>query len=96
MTVRIINIKEETPDRTRAVDIMRSGGLFGNPFVIGVHGSRDDVVDLHMEYARRRIGFDAAFRKQVKRLKGYDLLCCCAPQRCHGDNLKILCEELNA
>lgn len=70
-----------------AVNIMR-GTPFGNPFVIGVHGDRDQVIRLFRQHLWRRIRSDADFAKQVRELHGRDLCCCCAPAACHGDALE--------
>lgn len=94
--MRILNIHTSDGWPRGSVNIMRTGnGIFGNPFRLGADGDRDTVVDLHMKYLRWCISNDADFAAKVKALKGHDLMCCCAPERCHGDNLKIVCEELN-
>ena len=77
-----------------AVDITRRGP-FGNPFVIGRDGTRDDVCEKHMRYLRDRVAADPKYRDLVRTLLGHDLMCVCAPYRCHGENLKIVCVELN-
>lgn len=53
------------------------GSPYGNPFVIGKHGSRDDVCD--------RFEADILPALDVSALRGKDLVCFCAPSRCHGD-----------
>jgi len=60
-------------------------GYFGNPFVIGEHGSRTDVIEKFKEYFYRRIATDEEFKRRVLELKGKRLGCFCAPQKCHGD-----------
>jgi len=59
--------------------------VFGNPFVIGRDGDRDDVIELYKRYFPRRMGLDPAFREQVLSLKGKKLGCHCKPLSCHGD-----------
>jgi Domain of unknown function (DUF4326) len=50
---------------------------WGNPFVIGWHGTRDQVCD---RFEREVLpGLD------VSSLTGKDLVCFCAPARCHCD-----------
>lgn len=61
-----------------AVNIMR-GTPYGNPYMIGIHGDRDKVCDLFETHVLPKLN--------VSRLKGKDLLCCCAPSRCHGDSI---------
>lgn len=92
MTMRVLNRKSRDMPRD-AIDIMRPGPL-GNPFRIGRDGTRDEVVDKHMVWARQKIATERTFRQRVKELWGHDLICNCAPERCHGDNYIILCKEL--
>jgi hypothetical protein len=56
----------------------------GNPFIIGVHGSRKEVIDKF----EKQILNDPNKIEEIKReLKGKDLVCFCKPQQCHGDIL---------
>ena len=65
------------------------GSVFGNPFKISDSMSRDQVCDAHMEWLqsddsdaiRARASIDAGD------LDGKNLVCFCAPHRCHGENL---------
>ena len=66
--------------------------IFGNPFKIGEHGSRDEVIERYKRYFLKRIKYDSDFRKAVKKLKGKVLLCWCRPLPCHGD---VIAEWLN-
>ena len=58
--------------------------IFGNPFLIGVHGTRDEVIDKFENYLLS----NHELMEQVKnKLKGKILACSCSPLRCHGDIL---------
>lgn len=58
--------------------------MFGNPYVIGQHGNREQVIEKH----RIRLMADPAMIARVRRmLKGKHLACHCAPQACHADTL---------
>ena len=58
--------------------------IFGNPFVVGVDGSRAEVIEKY----RRLLALNTSLREQViKQLKGKDLVCWCSPKPCHGDVL---------
>lgn len=57
---------------------------FGNPFVIGRHGTRDEVIDRFEQWLLARPELVEAAKRE---LRGKSLLCWCAPQRCHGDVL---------
>lgn len=65
-------------------------GRWGNPYAIGVDGTRDEVI----EKFRQHVLSNPVYRAMVKQeLKGKDLVCFCAPQPCHGD---LLIEVANA
>ena len=55
------------------------GSPYGNPFVIGMHGSRDQVCDLFEQKILPTL--------DVTALRGKDLVCYCAPLRCHCDSI---------
>ncbi len=69
--------------------------VFGNPFVIGKDGNREEVLEKFRKYAVLRVQEDLDFAKAVKELHGKRLGCFCAPQACHGDILLELTEALN-
>lgn len=55
------------------------GTPWGNPFIIGVHGDRAEVI--------RRFECEVLPSLDVSALKGKDLICWCAPLPCHADLL---------
>lgn len=66
------------------------GSCWGNPFVIGIHGDRAEVIERYEEWIRRQPHLMA----RLPELKGKTLACFCAPLRCHGEVLlKLLAEE---
>ena len=67
-----------------AVDIRRGHGPWGNEFIIGRVGSRNDVCDKHA----KKVEADEALKAKIRaELRGRDMVCCCWPKRCHGDTL---------
>lgn len=52
------------------------GSPYGNPYKIGTHGDRDEVCDLFERNILPTL--------DVEPLRGRDLVCFCAPARCHG------------
>ncbi|MBF6102253.1 DUF4326 domain-containing protein [Nocardia cyriacigeorgica] len=79
------------------IDWARRRGLFvridratdwGNPYIIGSDGNRDDVIDAHAQHLPRRP--DLLARLRDGGLAGKVLGCWCAPQRCHGHTLAAL------
>lgn len=72
------------------------GSLWGNPFKIGFQAapedtplSRDEACDLYEAWAPQQWWW----RHIQRRLRGRDLVCFCAPKRCHCD---FLLREANA
>lgn len=63
---------------------------WGNPFTIGKHGSRDDVIRKFEAYARERLRDEPEW---LAPLRGRDLVCWCAPEPCHGHVIAILIED---
>jgi hypothetical protein len=57
---------------------------WGNPFVIGKHGDRVEIVARFRAYAEKRLQAEPEW---LKPLVGKDLVCWCAPQRCHAEVL---------
>lgn len=68
-------------------------GDFGNPFRIGPHGSRAQVLERFQQYFRHRLASDPTFRHRVEALRGKRLGCFCKPLACHGD---IIADHLNS
>ena len=56
---------------------------WGNRFVIGRDGSRDEVVTKYRAWIVRQPPPLAALHE----LRGKDLVCWCTPERCHADVL---------
>lgn len=62
------------------------GSKWGNPFIIGIDGNRNEVCDKYETYLASR----KDLLKCIPELKGKVLGCYCAPNRCHGDLLAFL------
>jgi hypothetical protein len=61
---------------------------WGNPYVIGKDGTREEVVALYKEYLEN----SPHLLKSVVELQGKTLACWCSPLSCHGD---VLAEYAN-
>lgn len=59
--------------------------MFGNPFVIGKDGNREQVIAKYKVWFMGKVQTDLRFAKAVEQLKGQNLACWCAPQACHAD-----------
>lgn len=64
--------------------------IWGNPFVIGKDGTREEVIEKYEEYVRKDVNLMAA----IPALRDKILGCWCAPLACHGDVLVKLVKEL--
>ena len=85
-TPRVLNVTRVfRVNAATAVNCMRPGP-FGNRFIAGVHGDRDEVCDLH----KRALLNDYGLLAKVERLRGLDLVCCCVPKNCHCNILFVL------
>lgn len=82
MSPRVVNKKREGIPYD-AVYVGRPSE-WGNPFRIGVHGDRDQVIVLHRKWVLSDPNRWAAIRRE---LRGKDLVCNCAPKPCHADIL---------
>jgi hypothetical protein len=63
---------------------------FGNPFLIGRDGTREEVVTQYIDY----IVNNKELLNELQKLKNKRLGCHCKPKLCHGDVLILLIEEL--
>lgn len=55
------------------------GSPWGNPFVIGQHGTRSEVIERYLNETMPTL--------DLAPLRGKHLVCFCKPQACHGDLL---------
>jgi hypothetical protein len=90
MATTVINIRAAPPGwRSNPLYVyIGRPSKWGNPFVIGKDGTRDDVCDKHEEY----VIHDAALLADVRSLRDKILVCYCHPKRCHGDLLALLAD----
>lgn len=103
--MEIINLKYEQAE----INCGR-GSIFGNPFIIGKDGDRDEVVRKHKEWINKWLieGVEVVLVVQGKRysnkevinniekLRGKKCGCYCKPLACHLDYLKEILEKRNA
>lgn len=63
---------------------------WANPYHIGKHGTREEVIQKYEIRVRGKIGRGEL---DLEELRGRNLGCWCRPEACHGDVLvKLLCE----
>lgn len=81
--------------RTSPYDIyIGRGSIWGNPFIIGKDGDREDVVRKFSEYAKYKCQSGEWSRSSLLSLKGKVLGCFCKPLACHGDVLASIVNNL--
>ena len=60
---------------------------WGNPFIIGKHGNRNDVIAKHKSWLWGEIKAGRISHSDLAELHEQRLGCHCAPNPCHGDTL---------
>ena len=80
---RVVHCKREAHD----VYIGRPT-KWGNPYTIGTHGTREEVIALYEVWIRK-----SSLMADLPELEGKVLGCWCAPRACHGDVLLKLIKE---
>jgi hypothetical protein len=87
--VRRTSVVNRKTTRVWDVSIGRPG-IWGNPFVIGRDGTREEVIAKHARWIRTR----PDLLKRLPELRGRRLACFCKPLACHGDTLAKLADAL--
>jgi len=77
MTPRVWNKHTNTPP-PGSVYVGR-GSDWGNPYRIGFHGTREEVIELYRKNVLPMMNLEP--------LRGRHLVCFCKPAACHGDLL---------
>lgn len=95
MATTVIHIKDITGSDNELYIGRAKGNLptsiWHNPFVIGIHGNRDQVLRLYAEYLSRQTDL----LERIDELKDRVLVCYCKPNACHGDILAALADSDN-
>ena len=62
---------------------------WGNPYKVGVHGTREQVIEIYREYLKSL----PYLMEHLPELKGKILGCWCSPKPCHGEVLARLAND---
>lgn len=83
--------KASSEDMAGGVYIGR-GSRWGNPFPIGeFYGDREEVVVRHEKWIKNEMVVKPTLLSEIRaQLGGKNLICFCAPLRCHGEILRVL------
>lgn len=82
-----VYISRPSPGISRRVP--ESDGKWGNPFVVGKDGTREEVIAKHRAWLLSLENKELLSQVRTE-LKGKVLGCWCAPLPCHGDTLAEL------
>jgi hypothetical protein len=73
---RVWNLRDRKNRPPRGAVYIGRGSPYGNPYIAGIHGSRETVIRKFIEHVLPDL--------DVSKLRGRDLVCWCDPQPCHG------------
>lgn len=79
---KVIHVKRDGSSSPNHAYIGRPSP-WGNPFVIGKDGTREEVIEKYREWILN----NPELLADLWSLRGRDLACWCAPKACHGDVL---------
>ena len=83
----IVNLKHEPHALANGAVRIDRRTKFGNPYRIGRHGTREEVITLYRTELWRRIRAGEVSLEALAALHGKTLACHCAPLPCHGEVL---------
>ena len=93
---RVIHIKDKELDGAnfssnevyigRPNNTYYGASIWGNPFVIGKDGNREEVIDKYEDYIMSDEMWPTV-QANLHTLRGKNLVCYCKPLACHGDVL---------
>lgn len=93
MVIKVLNKKRDRIPRGAAY--VGRPGPFGNPFIVGRDGSRDEVIRKYENWFLGKIAYDSKFAQQVRELYGVPaLVCWCAPEPCHAEVIAKFLEDI--
>ena len=109
MSVNVINMNNKAH-----MDHMRAGvgasdiyvrvdrkTIFGNPYMIGRNGTRDEVVEKYRRYMHSKYAEGGEYQRKMNSLavlvarRTVHLACWCVPENCHGREILRFVLELN-
>jgi len=101
MTIRIVNKYKEIPEGTNVY--CGRGSSLGNPFIMKGLTDRDRVCDAYEHYFYRFVEVirDKGMLNQLNEITklakegDVNLVCFCAPKRCHCETIKKYIEDKN-
>jgi hypothetical protein len=71
----------------------KTGHVFQNPYIIGKHGTREEVLQKYNTYIQEKLNKNPELVKELLLLKNKNLGCWCYPEMCHGNILIELIQK---
>jgi hypothetical protein len=88
--MRVVNLRKE-----KYTHYIGRPSIFGNPFIIGKDGTREQVIEKYSDCLRHGIN-ELNIIEAIKKLPEDAILgCYCKPLPCHGDVIIKIWEELH-
>jgi hypothetical protein len=86
----VMKVKNKRTDKLEQGDVyVGRPSKWGNPFVIGADGTREEVVQKYYNYLLAHPELSG----RLVELRGKNLVCWCAPEACHADVLLKLAND---
>lgn len=67
--------------------------ILGNPFRIGIDGTREECIAKYELYARERMKHDLVFAQAIWKCRGKRIACWCSPLACHGEVIARIADQ---
>ena len=88
----IVFIKDKiTEKKTR---FPKESSMFCNPFKVGKDGTREQVIEKYEKYIKEKIIVNNKLKEELIKMKNKNLGCWCFPEKCHGDILLDIINNL--
>ena len=87
--MKVYKLRDEGSEKAEYIG---RGSMWGNPFVIGKDGTREEVIEKFEKYAEERLAKEPEW---LAPLQGKDVVCFCAPLPCHGDVILRLLRRIS-
>ena len=86
-TPNLRKLFKKPPHRYGNIVLIDRRTRWGNPFLIGLDGTREEVIELYRRDLWRRIQNNEIQTRELAYLDGKQLACWCHPLPCHGNIL---------
>lgn len=72
----------------------KESSIFCNPFKVGKDGTREEVIEKYEKYIKEKIIVNNKLKEELIKMKNKNLGCWCYPEKCHGDVLLKIINNL--